>query len=254
MKDVGAVMCSEPLCIAPERVVDADVYTDGSLEVGQRAALRAAFAAGEVTMRSDSTILRWLHAHRGIYVDSGSACYGRLSAAQFIHLAGGVSFQRVYAPQILTVSADLQEPLEAGDANIPSVEVTDEPGPQRIRAHGDFTLPRGESLHANVIATGELRFERNTRFLGSAKSRVDTVIEDGACVHGSLVSGRDIRIGGGCFVAGPLLAENDVVIGPGTRIGRIDGLTTIAARHVTIAPGCQLHGSVWARVQGTVQG
>ena len=255
MNGVAAVMCGETVCIPSERVVEADVYTAGSLDVGDRAALRAAYVTGDVTVGRDSTILRWLHSEGYVRVQSGAACYGRLSADRMLRLESQVLFQRLHALQILTLDPDSSDwVLEAGENDAPSADIPDQPGPQRIRAHGDFAVPAGESLYADVIATGELRFGHNARFFGSAKSHRNTVIEDGACLHGSLVSGGDILIGQSCLIAGPLMAENDVIIGRGTRIGRLDALTTIAARHVTIAPACQLHGSICARVQGTVQG
>ena len=98
-----------------------------------------------------------------------------------------------------------------------------------------------------------MHFGPGARLLGSAKSYKDTVVDEAACVHGSIVSGGTMRLGPRCFVAGPLMAENDVLIARGSRVGRPDALTTISSRGVQIAAGCQLHGTVWARARGIVE-
>ena len=124
----------------------------------------------------------------------------------------------------------------------------------RIRIKGDFVLPGGEMLNANVIATGKLRLERGACLLGSAKGYKDIVLEEDACVHGSIVCGETVHLGPRCFVAGPVLAEGDVIIARGNRVGAPDALTTISSCGIQIEVGCQLHGTVWARLRGSVEG
>ena len=184
----------------------------------------------------------------------------------------------MHAPQILTINqqwSDARPRPSHADAERPPADVcanedvgvntvnTKDVGPhaddaltssrQRIRIHGDFNLPAGETLTANVIATGELRVGPGARLLGSAKGYKDTVLEQGAQVHGSIVSRRTIRLGPGSFVSGPVMAEGDVLIAQGSPVGRPDALTTISSCGIQIAPGCQLHGTVWARVRGNVE-
>jgi predicted acyltransferase (DUF342 family) len=124
---------------------------------------------------------------------------------------------------------------------------------KRIRIQGDFVLSAGETLHANVIATGEVHLGAGARLLGTAKSYKDAVIEEDACVHGGIVCGGTVWLGPRSFVAGPVLAEADVFIARGTRVGEPDALTTISSCRIQVADGCQLHGTVWARVRGSVE-
>ncbi len=207
----------------------------------------------------------------------GSNAYGRLSAGLTIRLERGCGFEHMQAPQILTVDAQEDDAsgflpsflcsgahvCQARDANGSPVDDSSSSGwpgwrcvassRPRLRIQGNFVLPAGETLNANVIATGELRVAAGARLFGSAKSYKDTIIGDDACVHGSIVCRGTVRIGSRCYVTGPVMAEGDVFVARGGRIGRPDAPTTISSCGAQIAPGCQIHGTVWARVRGNVE-
>jgi hypothetical protein len=196
-----------------------------------------------------------------------------LTAGQSIRLEGTCVFEHMQAPQILTVETDqsssaLQLPaafdfapsgsphIRRGSADAGGDTSGDDrfaSSRPRLRVQGNFVLPPGETLDANVIATGELRFGAGSRFLGSAKSYRDTVVEQDASVHGSIICGGTIRLGSRCFVAGPLMSEGDIAIERESQVGEAGALTTVSSSGVNIAAGCQLHGTVWARGRGTVE-
>ncbi len=270
---LDAVMLSQPALIPAGTVVEADVYADGTLHLGEGSALRAARGASDIILGNNSAVLRWLHADGTIGLRTGSTAYGRLSAGQSIRLEPGCAFQHMHAPQILTVDSDRVEAEErdarfvpskvhvcqtqkdAGEVAQPSHDAGDAftSSRKRLRIQGDFLLPTGQTLDANVIATGELRLGPGARLFGTAKSYKDTVIEEDACVHGGIICGGPVWLGPRSFVAGPVLAEADVRIARGTRVGEPDALTTISSCGAHIAAGCQLHGTVWARVRGNVE-
>jgi hypothetical protein len=269
---VAAIMFSQAARVPAANVIEADVYADCPLNLEEGAALRAALGAGDIFLGKNSSVLRWLHADGNIHLSQGSTACGRLSAGQSIRLEPGCSFQHMRAPQIFTVEADeahqAEHALTSGsvcspahvcktwvDAVLPA-DVGDvfAPSRQRIRIRGDFFLPAGETLNANVIATGALRLAPGARLFGSAKSYKDTVLEEDACVHGSIVSAETVRLGPRTFAAGPIMAEADVVMARGSRVGEPDSLTTISSCGAQIAAGCQLHGTVWARMRGNVEG
>ncbi len=272
MQGVAAMMFSQAAVVPASSVVEADVYADGTLDLAEGAMVRAAFGRSDIFLQKNSAFLRWLHADGNVHLQQGSTAYGRLSAGRSIRLEPGCGFQHMHAPQIFTVDADqpdhrshlLREcephssahicktledtvlPADVGDAFASSR--------QRIRVRGNFDLPAGETLNANIIATGELHLGVGARLFGSAKSYKDTILEEDACVHGSIVSGETVRLGPRCFAAGPVMAEGDIVMDRGSRVGEPDALTTISSCGAQIAPGCQLHGTVWARGQGNVKG
>jgi predicted acyltransferase (DUF342 family) len=256
---VAAVMLSEAALIPPGYVVEADVYTSIGLDLGERAALRAALCEGDIILGENSAVLRWLHADGSIFLRRGSTAYGRLSAGRSLRLEPGCGFERMSAPQIITVDPDQGNTIPLGHSaceSEPNIDVRDmfTSSRPRLRIQGDFVLPAGETLNANVIATGELHIGPGARLFGSTKSYKDTVIGQDACVHGSIVSGGTMHLAPRCFVVGPLMAEGDVLIARGSRVGGPDALTTISSSGVQIAAGCQLHGTVWARVRGSVEG
>jgi len=188
-------------------------------------------------------------------------------------LERGCGFEHMHAPQILTLDSHqddgdqgdtrfvpskahlCQSQQGAGEGAQPAPDASDAftSSRRRLRIQGDFVLPAGESLNANVIATGEIRLGPGARLLGTAKSYKDIVIEEDACVHGGIVCGGTVRLGPRSFVAGPVLAEGDVLIARGSRVGEPNALTTISSCGTLIAAGCQLHGTVWARVLGSVE-
>jgi predicted acyltransferase (DUF342 family) len=264
MHGVAAVMCSHAASVPVQRAIEADVYAEGPLDLGENAAVRAAFGAGDVLLGKNSRVLRWLHANGSVYLREGSAAHGRLSAGRSICLERGCNFEHMQAPQILTVDFDggvagmdwggareLTTHVCKADEET-NVEDALEAGRRRLRIPGDFVLPAGETLHANIITTGELRFESRSRLFGSVKSYKDTVLAEDACVHGSIVCGETVRVGERCFVAGPVMAERDVLIGRGSQIGKLDAPTTVSSHGAQIAAGCQLYGTVWARERGNI--
>lgn len=270
---VDILMCSDSVNILPGQVVEADLYADGVLRLQAGAALRAGMSAADIILEPETTVLRWLHSRTSVTLHRRSAAYGRLSAEHFIHLHPGCVFQHMHAPQIHTVADDeASAPHDSGCSclfrhsrcHICDIESSHERETadsqdmfavhrRRIRHEGDFQLPPHQTLNANLVSTGAVRFGFNSRFMGNTKSYKDTIIDEGACIHGSLVCGGTLYLGERSSVTGPIMSEEDVVIAPGARVGHPDALTTIAARRVTLASGCQLHGTVWARLRGIVE-
>lgn len=264
---IDAVMCARAF-IPCGRVVDADVSSFGDLHLGQGAVLRAGLVSGDIILDPGSSVLRWLHGCRTVYLRRGSTVHNRLSADQSIVLEPGCVFQRMHAPVILALE-DPRLPARDGSTTgtMPELErnlrASAIPSPAanesrlfaarpRMRIRGDFVLPAGESLCANVIATGEFHIERGACFFGSAKSYRDTVLEAGARVYGSIACGGTAYLGANSFLSGPLLAETDVHLSAESCVGKPDSLTTIAACGAWIRPGCRIHGTIWARVQGRI--
>jgi len=263
---VDAVMCARAF-IPSDRFVDADVSSFGDLRLGRGAVLRAALGSGDIILEPGSCVLRWLHASGTAYLRRGSTVHNRLSADESIVLEPQCAFQRMHAPVILAVEAQWSSPDGSIPSNLPPLERNLDASaigfhsPEenqlfavrpRMRIQGDFVIPAGESLCANVIATGEFHIERGACFFGSAKSYRDTVIEEGATVYGSIACGGTAYLGTNSFLSGPLLAEKEVHLSRGSCVGKADSLTTIAACSAWIRPGCRIHGTIWARVQGRI--
>lgn len=265
MQDIHTVMCSADALIPAARVIEADFCADAALEIGESAALRSAIAAGDITLRKKSVVLRWLHSTGAVHLQEGSAAYGRVSAGDCILLEQRCQFERMHAPLILTLAKGddptrpgehESSPRHASAGYARTASKTDHSSLHsrpRIRVEGNFALPDGEIVKANVVATGEARFGHGSQFFGNTKTYKDAVVEENAQVHGSIVCGGRVHIGRGSYVAGPVMAEGDIVMAQGGRVGGPDALTTLSSQNIRIAAGCELHGTVWARTRGVVE-
>ena len=264
---VATIACSNPT-VPAGRVLQADLYSASDLYISEGAAIRSGFAEGDATLARNSMVLRWMHAGGHAYLREGSASYGRVSATKAICLEAGCRFERIRAPLVATAEAntdaglDLTAPdlteddseslaISYGQSGVDAGAFNPRP---LARVHGDYVLPEGETVNSNIVATGDLRLRTNSRFLGSAKSHKDMYIEDGACVYGTIICGGVLHIGTNSFVAGPVMAEREIRISRGARIGTPEVLTTISSCSIRIETGCRIHGTIWARVRGTIEG
>jgi predicted acyltransferase (DUF342 family) len=260
MQHIQAVMCHHTACVPSGRVINADVWSFGDLDIAQGAVLRAGMAFGDIRLKRNGAALRWLHARGSVYLGEGSTAHNRLSADEAIVLESGCRFERAHAPIIVTTENGELSAEFITAANSVSASMGQESDPMefftarpRMRVQGDFVLPPGESLRANVITTGEFRVGRGASFFGSVKSYKDTVIEEGASVQGSIACGGTAYVGNDAVLSGPLMAEDDVQMSSGSCVGSPGRLTTLAACRVRLSPGCRVCGTIWARVQGIVE-
>ena len=226
------------------------IYAKNNLSSQGRNVFAAILCEKDFCLGESSRLLRWLHAEGMITIQPGCILGGRVSAGQRIVLGAGCKFERVHAPTI--VSAGLDTPgIEVPQPDEP---VVGERVTNRIVVKKDFTLRPGEFLRSNVVAGRRIQLAEGTQVVGSLKSKAAMELDSGVLIQGSLVSASDLRIGPAGFVLGPVLAERELVIGSGTHIGTPDHLTTVSAPRIRIAPGAHIHGTLWAREEGLVEG
>ncbi|HKW19001.1 MAG TPA: hypothetical protein VJO35_15950 [Terriglobales bacterium] len=266
LREISAVMCVFPAYVPAGRVIETDICADGGLRIGEAATVRAALSAEDVVLGPNSSVFRWLYAKGNIFMQAGSAAYGRLSSGTAIVLDRGCGFQRMHATRIIVaieatadscayLAAIPQTPQQQNASQTHSDEGDSLSSSRpRMRVDGDFVLPAGETMHANIIATGEVRIGRGASLFGNAKSYKDTIVEESGSLFGAIVCGGNICLGLGSFARGPLMAEGHITMNRGSCVGKSDALTTVSASHITITDGCNLHGTVWARVLGRVEG
>ncbi len=236
-----------------------EIYAEGSVEGGEKDVLRAVLSENEIHVGRDSTLLRWLHAVRAVYVQTGSVLWGRVSADEFIRIERGCRFERLYAPRIeFCHSAEAGE--VAGGAVYREQAVLKprdfsnriDVAAGRWLVFGDMEVPAGKIIENDIVATGRLRLGPGVRVMASVKSHHETQLEKGVEIEGSLVSEQDIYVGPECTIGGPVLAEGTVFIRKGTRIGSETEPTTVSAERLFIEPGVTAYGTIWAHVEGYV--
>ncbi len=232
-------------------IFEKDVYAAAGLCGGRNNIFRALLGENNVMLAEASQVLRWIHVEGELAVGRNSDLGSRCSSQKVIYFGSGCRFQRVYAPTIVTSSSALL--VSTLPTCIPSTHAATGPSLGRSRIHGSLHLGPGEVLLGNIVATGAIRIEEGGRIHGSAKGNGDIELRPQTRIDGSLISTGVIRIGSHCMIKGPVLAEHEISIAPDTQIGTSDSPTTISAPRIRIAPDCVVHGTLWARLEGSVE-
>jgi len=228
-----------------------DVYAADVIYGGRNNVFRGLLGESDIYLAEGSHVLRWLHAQGQVIVQRSSHLHSRCSSEKAVHFSAGCSFQRVFAPLIVTAR-------QAQPTFTTEIVVREKPGKParplpRSRVHGNLHLGAGEMFLGNIIATGSIRIDEGTRIFGSAKGNGDVQLGPHTRIEGSLISTGSIRIGANCIIKGPVLAEHEIIIEPGVRIGSPESPTTISAPRIRMACDCVTHGTLWARVEGRVE-
>jgi predicted acyltransferase (DUF342 family) len=246
------VLFGKPTHLGDDLFFAQDVFAGAVLDSGTKNIFRALLSEGDIFLDENSRVLRWLHADGAVVAGRNTHLYGRCSAKKLIYLSSGCRFERVHAPAIVIgVHAHGLHEIPISKA-APAMTFKRSHG--RSRIHGDLHLGAGEMFLGDIVATGSIRIERETQIVGSAKGNGDVELCEQARIDGSVISSGTLRIAANCVLKGPVLAEKEIVLGANTRIGTPDSLTTINAPVIRVAPGCVIHGTLWARHQGRVEG
>jgi predicted acyltransferase (DUF342 family) len=251
-----AALFSRAVWLSDGQVFTKDVYAADVLHGGKRNIFRALLGEKDIFLGEETQVLRWIHAEGKVIAAADSSLFGRFSAGEAICLSQGCRFERAHAPAIFAmINAEIPSP--SGH----SAPVEDRKRPRkapeklgRSRIDGDLHLRVREMFLGNIVATGSIQVEQDTQIVGSAKAHGDIHLHDRAQIKGAVVSTASVHTGSNCFIQGPVLAESDVYVGVGTRIGTPDSPTTVSAPRIHLAPGCVIHGTAWARVEGRVEG
>jgi hypothetical protein len=226
-----------------------DFHARGALRTGTECIFRALLGDGDIHLGRASQVLRWAHAEKTFRADGDCKLLGRLSAGESIVLTPGCEFERMKALAIFTAQSTMDA---LSRSRAPYVSGLRKVSFGRHRASGRIHLSAGEEVYGDIVTTDEVEIGRRAYVVGSIKGHGDVSLEPGSEVAGSVVSMRSVYVGEGCFARGPLIAEDEIVISSGAQIGLPHTPATISAPRIRIAPGCIVHGSVWARSGGSV--
>lgn len=250
------IACSGNMNLPDELYFAREILVLKTLVGGDGNIYRAIRGESNVSLGSDSVVLRWLHAQGRVETGTSNSLYGRASSEDSIHLENGSFFQRLHAPVLEfgrppagVVLPPLPETLKHID-KLPG-EYNKESG--RHLAAGNIEIDGGSYYRGDVVTLDNFVLGAGSRIDGSVKSRKSMRIKRGCYIEGSLVSEGDLFIEDDCFVKGPIISEGRIVISPGARIGTPQAPTTVSAPDMDVAPGVIAYGSVWARENGHVR-
>lgn len=242
----------------PEKLTfERELFARGSILGGVDCRYRALLADQDVELAAGSEVTRWVHAGRALVIHPRTTLYGRASADGSIFIHGPCRFERLRAPILELGPREFDEGWREGREELREIQVDDIPHVRdhtgrRVLIDGDFELPAGSWIDADLVVWGQATLHKGSHCAGSVKSHRDLRLEDGVQVDGSLISQQDIRIGVGCRLHGPVLSERRMEVASRCQIGRALTPTTVRADTLVLAMGSVIHGTVWSSHDGEV--
>jgi cytoskeletal protein CcmA (bactofilin family) len=219
------------------------------VHTGKNNIFRALLSETDIYLGEGTKTLRWVHAQDNLFAEEHCNLFGRASAGHGITLAAGCTFERMHAPVIYS-SAEAAA-IDIRPESAPFSKLA-QAGIGRRRHHGRTHLVADEQHYGDLVSSKSLHMDKGACIYGSVKANGQIELAHHAEVDGSVVSTKSIHIASGSFVKGPLIAEHEIVIDSGVQIGLPGTPTTVSAKHIRVASGSVLHGTVWARVEGRV--
>ena len=217
---------------------------------GPGATYRAILGEQNVELAEESVILRWVHSVGPLVVGPRSSLYGRTSSDKEVHLASGVTFDRIGAPRVVVGSGvPREEPPAAGGKAFQVPERSRRLG-DHLRVEQDLQVPADTVIEGNLVVAGRCWLGKGVRVNGSLKVHRELTLAEGVVVTGAMVCRSLIRVGAGGWVRGPIISEEHLEIGTGTSIGSPSQPTTVSARTITLAQGTAVCGQIMGEEGG----
>ncbi|GHC69221.1 hypothetical protein GCM10007320_02400 [Pseudorhodoferax aquiterrae] len=238
------------LCLPDGMAFYAEVATTGDLRTARRGIYKALWARGAVRLAAHSSVLRWAHGDR-LFVDEGCHLAGRVTAERLLVLAPGADFLLLHAPCVQFLPRGPRPVLAAvpGDGAALTGVRWDASGRRAIRS-GALAVPAGTAWQGDLVCHGDLVLGPRCVVGGSLKVRGRLTAGPGCTFAGNVFVEREAALGAGCTVRGVLMSEVALALGSGCTLGTLAAQTTVAAPRIEIGAGVQVHGTVWAEVQG----
>lgn len=202
-----------------------DVFSAGSIRVGENSVLRTVAANGTVSLDTGTRIARWVDAEAGLTIGAKCVIGHSACAGAICSVAEDVEFSRLFGNPVI---------IGAGcEGGVP------EPAPAYER---DLVC-----LHSIEIEAGKV-------VPGSIKAEGDVLIRSGARVGGSVVARGSVRVESGAAISGHIFSERDVCIGSGAMVGAPGSSKTIyASRDITLTRGVTVYGWIICEGRGITQ-
>jgi cytoskeletal protein CcmA (bactofilin family) len=235
-----------------------EIYGQQAVVGGSSNRFHCVLAEDNLFIGANSFVSRWAHA-RTIEVAPGCRILGQLSADEDIILQPGCFFTRVHAPCVKFGYAEF--PFPADEVNVSRSFAqqqaifrlleynTDAAG--RCVIDGDLEFSDKCIWHGDLVVRGNLLIHPEVKIVGNIKAYGTLRVRNNVTINGSLVTDGSLVIARGCAIGGPVVAERQVDIDAGTTIGTAEKPTTVTASIIRVASGAAVHGTLWAREQGT---
>lgn len=232
-----------------------EVYCMSGVAAPAGCRFHALMAEGDIRLEDGCSVQRWTHSRGNLLAGKGVSLQGRASAGGIMQLAEGCVFERIHAPHIMTIPA---LPVRARNITVTRTLMGMLPGQKnssggRTLVKGDLDIAMQHEYVGNIVCTGGITLGPGCAIRGSVKGNGDVRIGSLAVIEGSVVATGRVTIGRGCHISGPVIAEEEVRIAAGAVIGSPEAPVTVSAPFIRLAPGAEMHGSIWADEYGIVE-
>jgi predicted acyltransferase (DUF342 family) len=235
-------------------VAEHDLFVEGAAHVAPGCQIRALACEGDVTLRRECTVTRWLDAVGAVDVGPECSVGVSLSSTRRIRLDTGVKFRRLFGDPIETagasdaVAAAPAEPYRPRrPEKIETVEDT------VVLEAGDHRIDPGREIERPLVVKGDLDVGKDAVLWGSVRVYGKTRIESGAVFHGNVFTEGPVEVGEGVTILGNLFSQDEIRLARGVRIGRSGHAKSVIARMgLHLSPDVRIFGYVVAEGEGTV--
>lgn len=257
-REIRRLVSTGPLKLPSHQDLDYDIYAKADVICGRSSRLHGILAEANLLLESGCTLRRWAHA-RTVSVGNEGVLLGTVSADEMIFLDIGCRFGRINAATICFGKSSGASSQSVGMSVNDTVFAPDEPGwiselmdSGRLLVDDDLDFSPQAPFHGDLVVRGNMTLRSGSRILGSVKCYGNMRIEQNSSVMGALVSQQSVNIGSDCEVAGPVVAEEEIEIESGSVIGSLKCPTSVTAPSIRVMSNVAVHGTVWARIEGTV--
>lgn len=246
--------CASDLNIESEAAFLKEIYVRGDADFGARNSLRALACDGNIILRHDSTVLRWIDAEGSLRVGRDCNLGVSASCGTEMSLGSGCSFKRLYA---FPVVAGGREGLK--DAVMVALEADEGPicEPYDPAQLGDAELAMANILpysrKATVITRVSLDIGDYSYIAGHVKSYGDLTLGKYVIVCGNVFVEGVLRVGEGCHIHGTVFSNGWIEIGVGAVVGDSGAIKSVVARKgIRLMSGAMVFGLVSTEGEGRV--
>ncbi len=225
--------------------LEKEVFTSGSVIIGNRNTVRAIYSEGHLYIGRDSKIIRWIDSESDIEI-AENCNLGMSAATQKNLIVGkGAQFTRLYGQPVATYKTETEakpsEPLQ----DISEFAFTIE--------SNQTIVPPSMIFTKDIIARQNLVIRQDCIIEGSIKVYGDLTIEDNVTVNGDLFVEGNVRIGHHSVILGNIFSQGHINLEAEVQIGEPQMVkSVISKRDMTITANTLIYGYLMTDRRGIV--
>jgi predicted acyltransferase (DUF342 family) len=205
-----------------------EVISRNELEVGDGCYVRVIKAEKKLKLGRECCIVRWIDAEGPIIVGENSHI-NIAGSSSTIHLAKGVTFNRLYGLPILTSpNFDFKKNLQhIRDEHLDEAAIEEN---LLYLPNEEYKIKKDVKIFRSMVTQGDLLIESDVKIFGSIKTNGDIFLDENCFVDGNIIAEGDITIGKNCFITGNLFSRGRILISPYTQIGTSESTKSVIAQ------------------------